>query len=698
MNDESPETVQNKVRAGKTLMFYSSNRRLFFFLVLFVLIGAAVIRSSIATGLDSFTMDEAYHIGAGAAYVQTGDFRLNPEHPPLVKLWVGAFVSSLGFQLSPYRAFADKSDEREFVETDVYINNDPDAVQSRARTAMFVLNSLLLFFFALAAWRVFGEIIALATTAYLVIDPTVAAHFPVVMTDLPVALLSSTAVLLAVSAFRSWRVVDLVFAAVALGLALATKHSAVITMAAVAIIGITAAILLSRGANLSARLRRTGAVAAVLIGAMIVLWSFYLFRFNESPTTNEEQFNRPLAMKISDVKSPLYRTGLNLMTDTHLFPRAYIWGMADTIRAGAEGNASSILLFGNLYYSKAPFYYFPGVIAVKLPLGLLLLTLIGTGFLLARRIPKEWYAPLSAMLVLAILFLLALIKGSSYAGIRHALPVVPPLALLGSLAIYRAVKSKSYFLRGAVVFAILAALALAIPVLRPWEYYNEIGGGAANGHLYFNDEGVDLGLRTKELADYYNRHLKPNGEIPFVVYFSSSLEKKRRGLDSIGADPERDAEKMSRDTQSGTFILGAKEMAPSLFWDVGKPFRGATPVARYGNLFVFRGTFSWRATQAASLFFQAVSKIYAPEPDVEGGIQMLSQSLALDPSAFFVWLELGNQYLKTGNREEALRAYRTAKENAPASDSISELLTIQVERVQTEPLEQIQPLRNPGLE
>ena len=105
------------------------------------------------------------------------------------------------------------------------------------------------------------------------------------------------------------------------------------------------------------------------------MWSFYLFRFSESPNTSDEQFNRTLAEKISDVKSPVYRTGLNVMANGRLFPRAYTWGMADTIRAGAEGRVASVLAFGNVYYGKAPFYYFPGVIAVKLPLGLLLLTI-----------------------------------------------------------------------------------------------------------------------------------------------------------------------------------------------------------------------------------------------------------------------------------------------------------------------------------
>ncbi len=692
--------AENEIKAEKAARYSFTKRHLIFFPVLLGLIICAVVRSSIATRLDSFTYDEAYHIGAGAAYVKTGDFRLNPEHPPLVKLWTGTFVSSQGLQLSPYRAYQDKDDEREFVENNVYFNNDPDVVQSRSRTAMFALNGLLLFLFALAARRVFGDTVALAATAFLVIDPTVAAHFPVVMTDLPVALLSTTAVLLAVAAFRSWRAVDLMFAAIALGLALSAKHSAVVTMIAVAVIGFVMAIFLANDAKVLVRLRRVGFMAAVLIGATVVLWSFYLFRFSESPATSEEQFNRPLAVKISDVKSPLYLAGLNIMANGYLFPRAYTWGMADTIRAGAEGRAISILAFGNLYYNKAPFYHFPGVIAFKLPLGLLLLTAIGAVLLIIRKIPREWVAPLIAVIGLAILFLLVLIKGSSYAGIRHALPIVPPLALLGSLAIYQAVNSRSYLLRGAVAVALLTALLSAIPVLRPWEYYKETVGGTANAHRYFDDEGVDLSLRTEEMVEYYNQNLKPNGEIPYVAYFSPEIEWRRRGLDWVGKEPERDGEKIFSPTLSGTFIIASNELALSLWWDVGKNLREATPVARFGNMFVFRGTFpASPAAQAHTLYDRAVyDKIYTAEPDIEGGIKMLSQSVALDPTAFFTALELGNQYLKIGNREEALRAYQIAKENAPANDDVAGLLARQIERLATEPLEQISPLQNPGLE
>lgn len=56
------------------------------------------------------------------------------------------------------------------------------------RLAMLVL--------AFALQRVFNRGVALGTLLFLAIDPTVAAHLPAVMTDLPVALLSTTAVVL----------------------------------------------------------------------------------------------------------------------------------------------------------------------------------------------------------------------------------------------------------------------------------------------------------------------------------------------------------------------------------------------------------------------------------------------------------------------------------------------------------------------
>ena len=61
---------------AKTLARGFSQRTFLFVLLLFV--GGAITRSAIATRLDEFTIDEAYHIAAGASYVHRADFRLNP--------------------------------------------------------------------------------------------------------------------------------------------------------------------------------------------------------------------------------------------------------------------------------------------------------------------------------------------------------------------------------------------------------------------------------------------------------------------------------------------------------------------------------------------------------------------------------------------------------------------------------------------
>jgi len=81
-----------------------------------VLIALAVVRSAIATHNDGFTVDEPWHIVAGASYVSTGTFALNPEHPPLVKLWAG-LSQGHSLKMPPLRRLADKPDERNFVES-----------------------------------------------------------------------------------------------------------------------------------------------------------------------------------------------------------------------------------------------------------------------------------------------------------------------------------------------------------------------------------------------------------------------------------------------------------------------------------------------------------------------------------------------------------------------------------------------------
>jgi tetratricopeptide (TPR) repeat protein len=672
-----------------------STRR--FLVLLSAIVTGAIVRSAIATRLDDFTLDEPYHITAGVSYIRHGDFRINPEHPPLVKLWVGSALAATGFRLSPLREFRDKPDERAFTEDNVFLQNDGDSVQRRSRRAMWALNGLLLVLLALALRRCFGSGVALGTTLVLAIDPTVAAHLPVVMTDLPVALLSATAVVLATRAFRSWNWGDLAWCSAALGLALGTKHSAPVFTIFLGLAGCALALFAPVAEPQDSGLRRLGKVACVLLGALTILWACYGFRFAESRAA-KEVFNRPLAAKIADVNSRGYRFVLRQMAATHLVPRAYIWGFADTVRAGLEGRAFQQLAFGRLYYAKAPWYFFPGVIAAKLPIGISFLVGLGIFLFFGRRFPREWNLPATLLIAAMLLFLFILSSGATYAGVRHALPAVLFLAIFAGMASHAALAASGKALKVVAGLAFLAAALSALPVMRPWEYYNEIVGGARKAPLYFDDEGIDVSQRSKELTAYYYQSVRPTGEVPYVSYNMFLQERKARGVDWLGRDLPRDEERMKSGTFTGTIMTSARSLTKHLWWDL-PAVRAAAPVARFGNLLVFQGTFDVRGRLARNLYALGIRKEYSAEkPDLDAAERLLKESAEADPSPFFVHLELGNIYLQRASREEALGAYNAALKYAPPDDVIRRPIEEQIRRVTTEPLPQISPLRNPALE
>jgi len=667
-----------------------------FLALLLLLVGGTIVHSVLATRLDDFTLDEPYHIAAGVSYVQHGDFRLNPEHPPLVKLWVGSLLSVTGFRLSALRQFHDKPDERRFTEENVFLQNDPDSVQRRSRTAMWMLNGLLLIALALALRRSFGAVVALGAMLFLAIDPTVAAHLPVVMTDLPVALLCATTVVLATRAFRSWSWPDMALCSAALGLALGTKHSAPIFYSFVALTGAVLAVFVPLARAREIRLLRLAKLFCVLVGAIAILWGLYFFRFTESGTATEA-FNRSLAAKIGDVSSPVYRFVLTQTAAAHLVPRAYIWGFADTVHAGLEGRAFQQLAFGHLYYAKAPWYFFPGVIAVKLPIGLLLLALSGFFAFLSARFPRDWNLPAAVLLAGLLCFFLVLRHGATYAGVRHALPAVPFFAILAGMTSHIALMAKTKTPIILVALAFLVAVVSALPVSRPWEYFNETMGRARDAWFYFDDEDIDMSQRGKELARYYHQVIQPTGEVPYITYNVGLSERKARSLEWLGRDMNRDEGRMTSGTFSGTVVISARAIARKWWWDL-PALRSASPVARFGNMLVFRGTFDMRGRLARNLYSLGIVRAYAEKPDLEAAERLLRESAAADPSAFFVHIELGNIYMKHGSRDAALQAYESALEHAPDDLLLRRSIQDQIRLVSIQPLDQSPPLRNPALE
>jgi hypothetical protein len=109
-------------------------------------------------------------------------------------------------------------------------------------------------------------------------------------------------------------------------------------------------------------------------------------------------------------------------------------------------------------------------------------------------------------------------RGATYGGVRHALPVIVLLAIFAGMACNFAWNAKAVPLKVFVGLAFLIAVVSALPVMRSWEYLNEIVGGAEKSYLYFHDDGTDLGQRGKDVARYDHAVVEPSGHVPFILF------------------------------------------------------------------------------------------------------------------------------------------------------------------------------------
>jgi tetratricopeptide (TPR) repeat protein len=113
---------------------------------------------------------------------------------------------------------------------------------------------------------------------------------------------------------------------------------------------------------------------------------------------------------------------------------------------------------------------------------------------------------------------------------------------------------------------------------------------------------------------------------------------------------------------------------------------------------VFRGTRACGPILAGSLYNESLSEIFAEKPDWAAARRLLEESMALDPSAFFVHIELANVYLTQGQRDRALQSYSDALKYAPADPQLRQPIQAQIQRVSLGPAGHIVPLRDSFLE
>jgi 4-amino-4-deoxy-L-arabinose transferase-like glycosyltransferase len=476
---------------------------------------------------DSFSADEPVHILSGYFAVAARNGIVNIEHPPLMKMLAGLALTALPLPAPPERVpmgnrFTDYGHDFLFGGP-----VPPDAIAAAARAPFLLLLALLLgtvFFWARARY---GPGAALFAVTLLAFDPNLVAHAGVVHTDLGAALTFLVAVLAWENLRRSGPSLQaLLAAAVALGIALATKFSAVYLVPIFLLQGLVHVRRDARPGRAAARM--LGRLVLVGAGALVVVVGVYSLVTARMDLADQRQV-------IHEMVALRGAPGLSRAVEgiAGVCPPLghYLGGLASVARQNAEGGGVNYL-FGKVSVTGAPLYFFVAFLAKSTLAFLAISALVLVA--LARDPESRKDAPL-LLLPVGVLFLASI--GSSYnIGIRHMLPVYPFLALAGAGIFARARRRAG----GRALVWLLAALPLIsaaeLARIHPHElsYFNALAGGPDRGREILSDSNVDWGLDLKRLAAEARRRGVAR---PTVAYFGGDDVPFRLGVPDFVADP-----------------------------------------------------------------------------------------------------------------------------------------------------------------
>ena len=380
---------------------------------------------------ESLTFDEDNHMYAGYRMWKNGDYGLNPEHPPLVKLLATLPVLGENLWVPPLKGIFFKGEAYSGGEEWLARNDGGSqrlVFRMRMAAALLAIALSLVVFFSTREW--FGTTAALVALTLVVFDPNILAHSGLVTTDVGATLFFLATLYAFYRYVKQPTLLRLAIAGIVFGLLLATKHSGVLLGPMLAVLVCWEIAVAAKGTRLRTAMRLGGSLAAMVLLAVGVLWAFYGFRYAARPAGL--QLIPSLAEYSQDLK-PFDRGLIWWMAHLHLLPESYLMGMVD-IRVFAKFFTTFIL--GN-WYPHGVWWYFPVTISIKTTLGLIGLVLLAGFAIVTHKLgkgPNHSRALVYVLFVWIAYLATAGINGLNI-GVRHVLPLYALAAVLaGALA------------------------------------------------------------------------------------------------------------------------------------------------------------------------------------------------------------------------------------------------------------------------
>jgi hypothetical protein len=630
-----------------------------------ILLCILVVELAVPAYRQSQTADEGYHIFSGYNSWTRGDFGINPEVPPFVKMVAALPVLPLSLRVPPPSNIPFKLAEFFGAKPFLY-SNDADVILFRARMAAAVFTVLLAVLVFVAAYEMFDAACALLALALFVFEPNLIAHGSLVTTDVASALFLFATVYAFYRYIKRPSALRLLLVGLLAGLSLASKDSGVLYFPILVCLLAVELVRLAEPAQQDSvgesfggarqAIRLVSSIVWSGLIAVAILWVSYGLRYQARPTG--QSLIPSLAEYAAQLDNPRETQFLVLLARYHVLPEAYLYGWADTLNT--RGHISPYL-FGTVYRHPV-WFYFPAVFVIKSTIGFLLLLLL-VPLALWRRW-ADFRREFLFLLIPPLVYFPFAMASKFNIGVRHLLPTYPSLIILAAVAACLLIRSDRRWLALVIVLVALHIGSSLRAFPNYIAYANEFWGGSERSYKVLSDSNVDWAQQLKQTRKYLDdRGIKDC----WFAYF-----------DQVFVDPsyyhipcKTLPTGLSRQTLTaaipaqiqGTVLLSASELSGE-FWGPGS----LNPYAQFRNLrpddvigggvLVFRGQFNLPLVSAISHQLAAIRFLQGGYLD--RALQEAQTAVSLAPDDASSQALLGDALTQLKQKDDAREAYQRA--------------------------------------
>ncbi|MFC1807386.1 ArnT family glycosyltransferase [Candidatus Omnitrophota bacterium] len=466
----------------------------------------------------------SHHIGMGYSFLKTRDFRLNSTSPPLTEELAALPLLALNPKLPLQHPSWKNIDRVTFGYEFLFrANKTADQLVFWSRVpmvALSVLCGLLVFIFAKELYGRGAGLFALFLYSF---SPNIIAYSRLVTPDIGASFLILFAIYRYYKFLRKHTWKNVIFAGIALGLALTSKLSALLLIPVFLII-ILWKVIESRGM----RLRYLDSFVLIFIICAATIFTVYLgevkpllendIDVHEKIAYLDKGVDKIFGPDSNRTKEKVIEFALNV-------PVPFATYLMNIL---SETNMVFVKDYGTYLFGKRSnrgwWYYYIFVFLLKTPIVTLLLIALSILLGIGLKAKERWAVRI--LIIFLAGFIAASLMTRLQLSVRYLLPIYPIIFILISRIASVKIKKQLLLSAALIIFGIWYAVEALAIYPNYISYFNQFAGGADNGWRSLRDSNIDYGQDLPLLAAY----LKKNNIKKIKLSYFGTADPKYYGI------------------------------------------------------------------------------------------------------------------------------------------------------------------------